>query len=325
MNLVLFVSAFVGLLALGAIFAGTETGMYSASRLRVEAAAKSGGRTARVVRQLLSDDARLLITLLFAYNAVLRSLAALFERQIGAWFSPPDLWLGAIASMLLTPIVLFWVDLLPKDLYHRRPLAMLHLSAWPVVVVQKLLLPISLPLHLLALGLERLLGVRPTVEREVFGQDAVVTLLDEGRRAGALSARAEVLAKNVLALRSIPVERVMVPWAEVEALRAPLSATEMREALGRSGYTRLPVVGADGRLSGYVHQLEVLGDPDGAGLDAHVRELPCLAPTQTVDRALARMRNFGQRIALVGTLEKPLGIVTLKDLLERISGDLARW
>ncbi|TAJ25319.1 MAG: DUF21 domain-containing protein, partial [Planctomycetota bacterium] len=164
-NLVVFLCAFAALLVLGGIFSGTETGMYSASRLRVEAAAKSGGRTARLVRQLLSDDARLLITLLFAYNAVLQSLATLFERQIGAWISPPDAWREALASALLAPIVFFCIDLLPKDLFHRRPLALLHLSAWPVVVVQKLLLPIVWPLHLFALGIERLLGVRPTVER----------------------------------------------------------------------------------------------------------------------------------------------------------------
>lgn len=325
MNLVLFLCAFAALLVLGGIFAGTETGMYSASRLRVEAAAKSGGPTARLVRQLLSDDARLLITLLFAYNVVLQTLATLFERQIAAWISPPAAWTEALASALLAPIVFFCIDLLPKDLFHRRPLAMLHLAAWPVVVVQKLLLPIALPLHLFALGIERLLGVRPTVEREVFGQDAVVSLLDEGRRAGALSARAEVLAKNVLALRSIPLQRVMVPWAEVETLRANPTPAELREALARSNYTRLPVLGGDGKLAGYVHQLEVLGDADGQGLDAHLRELPYLGPELTVDRALARMRTFGQRIAVVGTAERPLGVVTLKDLLERISGDLARW
>lgn len=325
MNLVVFLCAFAALLVLGGIFAGTETGMYSASRLRVEAAAKSGGRTARLVRQLLSDDARLLITLLFAYNAVLQTLAILFERQIGAWIALPDAWREAVASAVLAPVVFFCIDLLPKDLFHRRPLAMLHLSAWPVVVVQKLLLPIALPLHLFALGIERLLGVRPTVEREVFGQDAVVTLLDEGRRAGALSARAEVLAKNVLALRSIPLRRVMVPWAEVEVLRAPLAGDALREALARSNYTRLPVLGADGKLAGYVHQIEVLGDAELGGLDAHLRELPFVAPELTVDRALARMRTFGQRIAVVGTAEAPLGVITLKDLLERISGDLARW
>ena len=37
------------------------------------------------------------------------------------------------------------------------------------------------------------------------------------------------------------------------------------------------------------------------------------------------MRAAGQRIALVGTPEVPLGIVTLKDLVQTISGELGGW
>ena len=48
-------------------------------------------------------------------------------------------------------------------------------------------------------------------------------------------------------------------------------------------------------------------------------------PDLPVDRTLARLRAAGQRMAIVGTREAPVGVVTLKDLLEEISGDLARW
>jgi CBS domain containing-hemolysin-like protein len=44
-----------------------------------------------------------------------------------------------------------------------------------------------------------------------------------------------------------------------------------------------------------------------------------------LDRALARLRQTGQRAALVGSAEAPLGLVTLKDLVEEISGELHRW
>jgi CBS domain containing-hemolysin-like protein len=50
-----------------------------------------------------------------------------------------------------------------------------------------------------------------------------------------------------------------------------------------------------------------------------------LVPGTPVDRALARLRSGGQRLAVVGTSERPEGLVTLKDVLEEISGDLAGW
>jgi CBS domain containing-hemolysin-like protein len=42
-----------------------------------------------------------------------------------------------------------------------------------------------------------------------------------------------------------------------------------------------------------------------------------------VDRALLRLQGLGRRIALVEEAGRPVGIVSLTDLLEEISGDLA--
>jgi CBS domain containing-hemolysin-like protein len=37
------------------------------------------------------------------------------------------------------------------------------------------------------------------------------------------------------------------------------------------------------------------------------------------------MRASGQRLAVVGSLAEPLGLLTLKDLVEEISGELGDW
>ena len=50
-----------------------------------------------------------------------------------------------------------------------------------------------------------------------------------------------------------------------------------------------------------------------------------LTPNMAVDRALGKLRAAGQRMALVGTPEAPIGLVTLKDLVRTISGELSDW
>jgi CBS domain containing-hemolysin-like protein len=47
-----------------------------------------------------------------------------------------------------------------------------------------------------------------------------------------------------------------------------------------------------------------------------------LEPNTPIASALLRMRGGGRRMALVGTPEKPLGLVALKDLVEEITGDV---
>jgi CBS domain containing-hemolysin-like protein len=117
----------------------------------------------------------------------------------------------------------------------------------------------------------------------------------------------------------------MVPWKDVTRLDARDADADLYAAVSRARHTRLVVVGADGGVAGYVHQLDVLGGGPGEPVLEHLREVGALAPGIAVDRALARLRASGQRLAIVGDPGRPLGIVTLKDLLEEISGDLAGW
>jgi CBS domain containing-hemolysin-like protein len=157
----------------------------------------------------------------------------------------------------------------------------------------------------------------------------VLALLDEGTRQGAIGPGVRQLADNAMRLRSTSVARVMVPWKSAERLELARGQIELLAQVARSAHTRLPVVDAAGRATGYVHQLEILAAIAGTGraarLEEHLRPIEVLPADLPVDRALARLRLRGQRLALVGSAEKPAGLVSLKDLVEEISGQLERW
>ena len=119
----------------------------------------------------------------------------------------------------------------------------------------------------------------------------------------------------------------MLPWKKVCTVDLDLSAKEARAVVEGSEYTRLPALrtedGASGRrVVGYVHQLDVLGGEEEAATS--LRPLPAFAPDLPIDRALARLRISGQRLALVGLPETPRGLVTLMDLVAAISGRAGR-
>ena len=88
---------------------------------------------------------------------------------------------------------------------------------------------------------------------------------------------------------------------------------------------RITITDAKGGVRGYVHQLEVLGASPDTAPASLLRPLLALEPDTPLDRALARLRASGQRAAVVGSPSRPVGWVTLKDLVEEISGDLAGW
>lgn len=305
------------------ICSGGETGLYSLSRARVEAGVGAARqRSAEIIRRLLRDETGLLVTLLVANNAVNQLAAHLCEALV-AGYGVPVAWREVVAMLLLTPPLFLFGELLPKDLFRRRPHALVGLVAPGIAAAKVLLWPLTEPLRWLTLVSSRALGQDAEELVRVQGREAVMQLLRErhGTRHGAV----EAMARNVLELRSRRVDRVMVPWKRVEVLGADTSAAEARRRLGASVYTRLPLLEARGAVRGYVHQLEVLAAGAEVPLERLLRPLLALDPATPLDRALTLLRQAGQRTALVGPAHAPLGLVTLKDLVEEISGELDRW
>lgn len=303
------------------LFSGSEIGLYSLSRLRVEAEARQGSRSARLVRRLLRDDAGLLATLLVGNNLVLEAMAYL-GRDLCASYSVPARFHELALTLFLTPVVFFGAELLPKDLFRRRPHAMVGLSAPFVAFAKFMLSPLVLPVRGISTLIERAMGLSPHELARVHSRETVLEMLQETETR--LLPHVEDMARNVLDLRAIPLERVMVPWSKVEYLVQGAAPELQRERLSKTTFSRLPMVDTRGAVVGYVHQLEALGAPDQAP-EAHLRPLNALDPSLSIDRALARLRASGQRAALVGSPTKPMGLVTLKDIVEEISGELARW
>ena len=311
-------------LAASAVFSGSETAFYSVSRARIDVEARQGVRSSRLVRRLLSDDLTFLIVVLIGNTLMVELMTwttedLLHEHGVPAWA------IRTFLALVLTPCVFFFAEVLPKDLFRRRPHALLARTAPFVLFSRYLFWPLERLLFLFTAVLTRVFTLEPKLLSAVRGREAVLRLLSEGAREGAILPHAEQMARNVLKLRSIEVERCMAAWEGVLVLRLGGSSADLYAAVARSPYTRIPVVGESGAVLGYVHQLDVLGEGEGAEVLDHLRPLTVLPSGTPVDRALGRLRSTGQRLAVVGDLEHPRGLVTLKDLLEEISGDLTGW
>lgn len=305
-----------------ALFSGSETGLYSLSRTRVEAEARAGVPSARLIQFLVRDDARFLTTVLVALNLA-DMLATEVTGRLLAAYEPRGSIREIAIALILTPVMLFFGELFPKDLFRRRPHNLLGWCAPLLAVASVLLLPLVLPLRVLTAFFFKLFGTGESELVRVQGREAVIDLLREHEEE--LSPELERMARKVLELRGIAVQTVMVPWRKIESVRAEAPRAVAFEAIARSPFSRLPVIDARGSVVGYVHQLEVLAAGPEKPISEELRPLTVLPPGLSIDRALARLRSSGQRAAVVGTLEKPQGLVTLKDLVEEISGELYRW
>ena len=355
-------------LLLSALFSGSETGFYSLSRLRLEGDVKAGRRMAALVQRLVRDERGLLITILIGNNLMLELVTSFGDEGLREVIGVPPAYREVLLTAVLTPLVFVFAELVPKDLFRRRPHSLLGWTAPLVAVCRVAFLPVALPLRLASTLVERALGVPQAALHALEGRVQILEVLEEGAKSGALAPHAQQLMTNVLELRAKRIDSVLIPWHEVLKIDLTAGSAGANARLANSEYSRLPVIGSLGRVVGYLHVLDVLarraGFPPPAdapapgaevALPAHppagvqwvrsvgpwlegdaaedavlpdsglLRPLLVLTPETTVDRALAILRAEGQRAALVGAPDRPLGWVTLKDLVEEISGELGGW
>ena len=137
-----------------------------------------------------------------------------------------------------------------------------------------------------------------------------------------------ILIANILRLRGTTAGDVMVPRADIIAIPADLSFAQTVERFRADGHSRLPVYREQlDEILGMVHIKDVfayLGRPEAFSLKAILRHPLLVAPQVPVLDLLLQMRQARMHLALVvdeyGGID---GLVTIEDLVETITGDIA--
>lgn len=316
--------AVAGVVSAG-LFAGLETGMYTMSHVRLSVRASRGDAdSARLAREY-AKPRRLLSTLLVA-NAIAGWVASFGVSQIfdGLGYGPVEAVL--LDLLVLIPIVFLFGEVLPKDLFRVHadrwmPRYATLLTTLRIVLCATGIVPFVAGIGVLASRVLRRGGSAELLEARA----RVSALLAEGAGSGGLSEAQLGFADRVFTMRGITVGQEMRVWRDVAWVSIGASPAERARMFLQSGASRLPVVDATGRVSGVVVAVDHFASPD-ASTASLVRSLVVLAPATSALDAIQAMRRERAQLALVAErADRPLGIVSMKDLVEPLVGDLAAW
>jgi magnesium and cobalt transporter len=136
------------------------------------------------------------------------------------------------------------------------------------------------------------------------------------------------LIANVLRLRETTVDDIMVPRADIVAMRVDVTLDQALAQIRTEGHSRLPVFRDQlDEIVGMVHIKDVfsyVGQPEAFSLERLLRRPLMVAPQIPVADLLLQMRKERMHLALVvdefGGID---GLVTIEDLVETIVGDIS--
>ncbi|BAE73818.1 Magnesium and cobalt efflux protein CorC [Sodalis glossinidius str. 'morsitans'] len=194
-----------------AYFSASETGMMTLNRYRLRHQAKQGNRGARRVEKLLRRTDQLLSLVLIGNNLV-NILASALATIVGMRLYG-DLGV-AIATGVLTFVVLLFAEVLPKTVAALYPERIAFPSSLLLVPLQKLMLPIVWLLNLITRLLMRLMGIRlPSNVRDALSKEELRTIVTESH--SMISRRNQDMLISVLDLEKVTVNDIMVPRNEI--------------------------------------------------------------------------------------------------------------
>ena len=181
---------------------------------------------------------------------------------------------------------------------------------------------------------DKLIGIFTKRPSEQSVRESIAELVEEASVPGGsgtmqtLDRQERALIANVLRLREIVADDVMVPRADIVAIPADISLESLMALIRQEGHSRLPVYREQlDDIIGMVHIKDVfayVGTPEAFRLDAILRKPLFVAPQIPVLDLLLQMRQARMHLALVvdeyGGID---GLITIEDLVETIVGDIA--
>ena len=318
------VSILVLLILASGFFSGSETALMSLNRYRLRHQASNGHKAAIRTARLLEQPDRLISLILLGNNfvnilasAIATIIALRLMGEAGI----------AVATGLLTLIILVFAEVTPKTFATRRAEKFAHIASAVYGPLMKLTYPLVVATNWISTRILALLNTEPvSAEEEHLSSEELRTVLNE--TAGMIPQRHREMLLNILDLGTVSVNDIMVPRNEIMGIDLDDPWDEVLKQISDSPHNRLLVYRETvDNVIGFVYlrkMLDVLraGSITREVLEARVRDPYFIPEGTTLTVQLLNFQREKHRIGLVvdeyGDIQ---GMLTLEDILEEIVGE----
>lgn len=315
----------IGVLLLGAFFSGAETAYSSVNRYRLDVDKDNGSKSAKLALNILDNFDNLIIIVLIGTNIthILMSVLAtiLLTSILGAYGS-------IVSTAVITLVVFFFGEMIPKSIAKYNANWYCKMSSFFLKFLTIILWPIAQIFEFLVKLVRLIFKQDDDTDEEAFTEDDFQNVIEQIEEEGAISEDESDIIQNAVDFGDIKVKEILTKRNNIVAIDIKnCNPKFLKEFLLESDFSRIPVYdGSIDNIIGILHVRTYLREyfkNNNLNIKSVLKKPYTVSSQETLDDIFEGFQRNKTHIAIIkSTRGRTLGMVTMKDVLEELVGEI---
>jgi putative hemolysin len=330
------IAVLILLILLNGVFAMSEIALVTARKNRLQRLAEDGDKSAVIAMRLGEDPTQFLSTVQIGITAIgilngivgeaaLAGPLAEILRGFGLDEKTSAISATTVVVVGITYFSIVVGELVPKRIAQFNAEGIARLIAGPISVLAKLSRPFVYLLSVSTDGILRLMGKKELSSANLTEED-IHSMLAEGSQAGLIEKQEHAMLRNVFRLDDRQIASLMTPRSEIIYLDIEQPLEGNLENLMNSDHSRYPVCrGGIHDTVGIITAKRLLKQRikgESTNIQEYLQPAIFVPESLTGMKLLEQFRESGvQMVFVVDEYGEILGLITLQDVLEALTGE----
>jgi putative hemolysin len=316
------------LLFLSGFFSGSETALFSLTRLQVEKMVETTDKSGNNIKKLLEQPRRLIITILLGNELVNVSISSISAALIVRFYGGQAAWVNLI---IVIPVLLLLGEITPKTTAIRLNEKFAHFVSNPLALFSRVVTPLRWLVRTISDRVANLFVGEEARAGSILTEDVVKTLVEEGEREGIIDSLEREYIYRIFDFGDVKLDAVMTPRANLFYLPETMPIDEIIHKIKENHYSKVPIYrDSRDKIVGilFANDLIELYREDTTDTSRALQKImrkPYFVPvTKRADELFQTFQRRKISVAIVldeyGGVQ---GLVCMEDLLEVIFGNIS--
>lgn len=315
---------FIILLFLSGFFSASETALVSLSKIRLRSMVDEGVKNAKLIEKVLSNQSKLISTILVGNNLVNIGASALATSFTIKFFG--DKWIGVVTG-ILTFLVLIFGEITPKTFSTQKSESVCIWVIKPIALCCFIFTPIVAVLNVITGVIFKVMGCDFNKKIPTITESEFMTMVNVGHEEGVLEVDEREMISNVMGFGDSDAKDIMTPRTAIVGVEINSTYEEVLKVFKEEQFSRLPVYKENiDDIVGIISFKDCMisADIKNFNISKIMRKPYFTYESKSCSELFSVMRTKSLSMAVIldeygGTS----GIVTLEDLLEEIVGEIS--